>query len=152
MSKKLDTKTITNELEGSAFFRTPTRRTSDSATGTVSPPVPPATHEGRDIGVGGQQVVVDQPVSRPVDRSVSQPTEPSAGRLVGRPKAFYITEWIDAQLDEAVRYFQEKHGIKKVDRSSVINAMLNHDEVWGRDALDRLVDRLISQLTRRFVK
>jgi hypothetical protein len=149
MSKKLDTKTITNELEGSAFFRkreapVPKRDAGPSASQT--PPV-----EAREAGKAETQPV-DQSADRPVDQSVDRSTEQSTRRLVGRPKAFYITEWIDAQLDEAVRYFQEQHGIKKVDRSSVVNAMLNGQDVWKKDALDRLVDRLISQLTSRFVK
>ena len=66
-----------------------------------------------------------------------------------RPKAFYITTRLDKRLDDAVRYFQDMHGIKKADRSTVVNAMLGSEENWTDKSLDRLVSRLISHLTSR---
>jgi hypothetical protein len=48
-----------------------------------------------------------------------------------------------------VQYFQRTHGIKKVDRSILINAMLDNDAQWSDKSLDALVDRVISQLTSR---
>ena len=69
-----------------------------------------------------------------------------------RPKAFYITLRLDARLDQAVRYFQDIHGIKKADRSAIVNALLDQDELWTDSALDDLtaevIDRLTSRLTR----
>ncbi len=86
-----------------------------------------------------------QLTNRQTNQSTSQPT----GKVVDRPKAFYITEWLDRRLDEAVRYFQERHGIRKVDRSIIVNAMLDNDGQWSDDALDKLVSRVIKQLTSR---
>ena len=39
--------------------------------------------------------------------------------------------------DEAVRYLQETHGIKKADRSTIINAMLDNEANWTDESLDR---------------
>lgn len=79
-------------------------------------------------------------------------SDQGSNRIVDRPKAFYITERLDRRLDEAVRYFHERHGIKKIDRSVLLNALLDYDEQWSDEALDRLVDRLIDQLTRRLIR
>src|SRR4051812_43148351 len=108
------------------------------------------------------KVVHYQSVDRPVDQSVNQSTNQSIGQstkqltnnlstssIVDRPKAFYITTQLDKRLDDAVRYFQNVHGIKKADRSTVINAMLDIDENWTDKSLDQLVSRLIGQLTSR---
>ncbi len=69
-----------------------------------------------------------------------------------RPKAFYITLRLDARLDEAVRYLRDVRGIRKADRSAVVNALLDRDELWTESALDDLaaevIDRLTSRLTR----
>lgn len=94
---------------------------------------------------------------RPTNRSTKQSTARSLdavtpnphSQIVGRPKAFYITERLNQRLDEAVVYFQRTHGLRKVDRSTVINAMLDDDEHWDQEALDLLVGRLIAQLTSR---
>jgi hypothetical protein len=90
----------------------------------------------------------NQSVDQSTGRSISQPTNSSNG-IVDRPKAFYITVRLDRKLDEAVRYFQDVHGIKKADRSTVVNAILDNEENWKEKSLDQLVDRLISQLTSR---
>jgi hypothetical protein len=92
---------------------------------------------------------VGSPVDQPTERSTSQSTALPSGRIVARPKAFYITERLDAHLDEAVRYLQTRHTIRKVDRSTIINALLDQDEHWSQEALDALVDRVLSQLTSR---
>ena len=73
-------------------------------------------------------------------------------KLVDRPKAFYITERLDARLDEAVRYLQEVHGIKKADRSTLVNAALDQEEQWAPQALDQLAGRVLSQLTSRLTR
>jgi hypothetical protein len=70
-------------------------------------------------------------------------------KVVARPKAFYITERLDQKLDQAVRYFQDRHGIKKVDRSAIVNALLDNEANWTDQALDRLVSRVIGQLASR---
>lgn len=66
-----------------------------------------------------------------------------------KPRGFYITERLNQRIDEAVRYFQVKHGIKKVDRSIVVTALLDNAAYWTEEALDLLVDRVINQLTHR---
>jgi hypothetical protein len=89
------------------------------------------------------------PIVQSTDRSTDQSTGFSASRIVARPKAFYITERLDARLDEAVRYLQTRHGIRKVDRSTIVNAMLDQEANWNQEALDALVDRVLGQLTSR---
>jgi hypothetical protein len=71
--------------------------------------------------------------------------------IADRPKAFYITEGLDDNLDKAVNYLQKKHGIKKVDRSVIMNALLDDDTLWTDEALDQLVERVVSQLTSRLI-
>lgn len=94
------------------------------------------------------------PVSNPTtERSTGQSTnrltELSSNQIVGRPKAFYITERLDRWLDRAVDYYQTIHGIKCMDRSTIVNALLDDESLWNDDALDQLVERIISQLTSR---
>jgi hypothetical protein len=94
---------------------------------------------------------LNQSTNRPAAKPTSStsPATQVSSRIVDRPKAFYITERLDRRLDEAVQYFQRTHGIKKVDRSILINAMLDNDAQWSDKSLDSLVDRVISQLTSR---
>jgi hypothetical protein len=82
---------------------------------------------------------------------VSQPTSRPFAKIVDRPKAFYITEGLDEKLDQAVTYLQKTHGIKKVDRSVIVNALLDNDTLWTDEALDQLVDKVVSQLTSRLI-
>jgi hypothetical protein len=58
---------------------------------------------------------------------------------------------LDRRIDQAVSYLKERRGIKKVDRSVILNAMLDNEAVWSEESLDLLVDRVISQLTSRLV-
>lgn len=90
-----------------------------------------------------------QLMSRDPHRSSSQPASSSYSKIVDRPKAFYITKRLDKYLDVAVRYFQEKHGIKKVDRSTLVNALLDNEANWTEEALDGVLEKVISQLTSR---
>ena len=62
-----------------------------------------------------------------------------------------LTEGLDEKLDQAVMYLQKKYGIKKVDRSVIVNALLDKDELWTDQALDQLVERVVSQLTSRLM-
>ena len=82
---------------------------------------------------------------------ISQPIHQPFTKIVDRPKAFYITESLDEKLDKAVTYLQKKHGIKKVDRSVIVNALLDNDTLWTDKALDQLVDKVVSQLTSRLM-
>jgi hypothetical protein len=63
----------------------------------------------------------------------------------------HITEGLDEKLDLAVTYLQKKHGIKKVDRSVIVNALLDNDTLWTNEALDQLVESVVSQLTSRLM-
>jgi hypothetical protein len=128
---------------------------------TVTPenqqtPLPPREEDKAFKIVHYQSVdqSVGQSINQSTDQSTSQSTKQSINHspfndIVDRPKAFYITVRLDKRLDDAVRYFQDTHGIKKVDRSTVVNAMLDFDENWTDKSLDALVSRLISQLTSR---
>ncbi len=91
---------------------------------------------------------IHQSTERLTKRSFSQSIG-VVNKILEKPKAFYITERLNQRLDEAVRYFQEKHNIKKVDRSVVVTAILDNEAYWTEEALDLLVDRVISQLTHR---
>src|SRR5437763_8713572 len=82
-------------------------------------------------------------------RSNSQPASSYRSKIVDKPKAFYITERLDKRIDEAVRYFQEKHGIRKVDRSTLVNVLLDNDAAWTEEALDLVLEKVIGQLTSR---
>ena len=101
----------------------------------------------------------EQSISQSTGQSVSQPTEQqtrqsaplSDKKTVDRPKSFYITMRLDKRLDDGVRYIQEAHGIKKVDRSILVNAMLNNDANWTDEALDLLVDRILRLLTNKMM-
>jgi hypothetical protein len=89
----------------------------------------------------------NQPTSQLTNQSTSRPLS----HIVDRPKAFYITEGLDEKLDLAVTYLQKKHGIKKVDRSVIVNALLDNDTLWTNEALDQLVESVVSQLTSRLI-
>src|SRR5215210_5065541 len=80
----------------------------------------------------------NQPTKSRSDQPSSRSTRNSSSRVMERPKAFYITERLDRKLDEAVRRFQDIHGIKKVDRSVVVTAMLDNEELWSTKSLDKL--------------
>ena len=91
----------------------------------------------------------DRPVGQSTDRSTGPSTEVSINQVVGRPKAFYITERLDRWLDQAANYYQTVHRIKRVDRSTIINALLDDESLWSEEALDQSAHRVISQLTSR---
>lgn len=92
-----------------------------------------------------------QPVSPPVVRPVGQPASPLAVRRTAPivEKSFYIPERLHKRIDEAVRYFQDVHGLRKADRSTVVSAMLDNEANWSSESLDLLVDRVLSQLASR---
>jgi hypothetical protein len=92
-----------------------------------------------------------QSTGQSTNQFISQPMSRPLTRIVDRPKAFYITEGLDEKLDKAVLYLQKKHGIKKVDRSVIMNAVLDNDTLWTDEALDQLVERVVSQLTSRLI-
>lgn len=106
----------------------------------ASPPIPPSPAEA-----------TKQSTRKFTKQSMKQSTEPNDKDVVNKPKGFYITHRLDKRLNHAVKYLQEKHGIKKVDRSLVVNALLDTDTTWTDEALDTLVDPIISILTSRLL-
>ena len=142
MTKKLNTNALVHELEGSAFFppkRVEPEKTPRSTGEDQQPPKEPQSN----------QQPINQPANQLVDQSTNRPTDRLTNKVVDRPKAFYITQSLDRRLDEAVRYLHERHGIKRVDRSAIVNAILDNQAQWTLESLDLLVDRVISQLTSR---
>jgi hypothetical protein len=117
-----------------------------------APPTPlPARPKGNPQKSRLRSKQTTQSTSQSTDQSMSQPTSRPFSKIVDRPKAFYITEDLDEKLDKAVNYLQKKHGIKKVDRSVIVSALLDNDTLWTDEALDQLIDRVVSQLTSRLM-
>ncbi len=144
MTKKLATDQIQSELSSTAFFRRPGQEAPEGE----SMPEPPTQPTRR----AAPRKVKAQPTSQSTSQSTNQSTSKPDNKLVERPKAFYITQRLDSKLDDAVAYLQKQHGIKKADRSVVINALLDNEAVWSDEALDQLVDRVIHQLTSRLIR
>jgi hypothetical protein len=118
----------------------------------ASPSTPlPAKSKGNPQKSTRQPKPSSQSTGQSTHQSIGQSTSRSFTKIVDRPKAFYITEGLDENLDKAVRYLQKKHGIKKVDRSVVVNALLDNNTLWTDEALDQLVERVVSQLTNRLI-
>jgi hypothetical protein len=117
-----------------------------------SPSTPlPAKSKGNPQKATRQPKPSSQSTGQSTHQSIGQSTSRSISQIVDRPKAFYITEGLDEKLDQAVTYLQKKHGIKKVDRSVIVNALLDNDTLWTDEALDQLVERVVSQLTNRLI-
>jgi hypothetical protein len=112
---------------------------------------PPARSQGHPQKSPRKPKLPSQSTRQSTHQSVDQPTHRPFTKIVDRPKAFYITEGLDENLDKAVHYLQKKHGIKKVDRSVVVNALLDNNTLWTDEALDQLVERVVSQLTNRLI-
>jgi len=91
----------------------------------------------------------DPSIDRLTNRLISRLTNPTGSKVMDKPRGFYITEQVNKRIDEAVRYYQEKHNLSKVDRSIVVTALLENESNWTEEALDLLLDRVISQLTNR---
>src|SRR5207248_10046140 len=67
---------------------------------------------------------------RSIDPSMSHLSGSPSNRVMDKPRGFYITEHLNQQIDEAVRYYQEKHNLKKVDRSIVVTTLLANETNW----------------------
>lgn len=91
-------------------------------------------------------------VNQPINQSVNQLINRQTNQLMNKPTGFYISEQLDVRLDQAVEYFRRKHGLKKVDRSIVINALLEKEELWEEPFLDQLIEGLIRLLTHRLMR
>jgi len=91
----------------------------------------------------------DQSINRLTERLSNRFNHPISIKVMDKPRGFYITEQLNKHIDEAVRYYQEKHNLKKVDRSIVVTALLDNEANWTEVALDLLLVRILNQLTSR---
>lgn len=91
----------------------------------------------------------EQSINRLTERLTNRFNHPNSIKVMDKPRGFYITEQINKHIDEAVRYYQEKHNLKKVDRSIVVTALLDNEANWTEESLDLLLDRILNQLTSR---
>ena len=91
----------------------------------------------------------DQSINRLTERLTNRFNHPASIKVMDKPRGFYITEQLNKHIDEAVRYYQERHNLKKVDRSIVVTALLDNETNWTEEALDLLLDRILNQLTSR---
>jgi hypothetical protein len=114
-------------------------------------PPPPAKPKRAPKKSPRQSQSTSQSTGQSTGQLMSQPISRPFTKIVDRPKGFYITEALDEKLDKAVTYLQKKHGIKKVDRSVIVNALLDNETLWTDKALDQLVERVVSQLTSRLI-
>jgi hypothetical protein len=157
MKKKLNAQAIGDELrEGSVFFSEARQRAE----------LEPSAEEPEEHLP--MTAPVDTPVSPPSSQATARPTRQSTARqtvppvepsfdttmILGRPKAFYITERQDKDLDAAVDKLTARlngRGNQKIDRSTVIRLLLEMSDVADDGTVDRLashmVSRLVSQLT-----
>lgn len=90
-----------------------------------------------------------QLTTQSISQSTNQSMKATSNKVMEKPRGFYITEQLNQRIDEAVRYYQEKHNVKRVDRSIVVTVLLENAANWSEENLDGLLDKVISQLTRR---
>lgn len=95
-----------------------------------------------------------QSTSRLVNQLADWSTNPSIDRstILGRPKAFYITQKQDEDLDKAVEKLSRKMGEKinqKIDRSTIIRLLLEDIDITSDRTVDRLASRLVGRLISR---
>jgi hypothetical protein len=137
--------------------KTGRKRPIQAAPSQKKPRTEPAITPAPSATKSTPQTIAIQPQStrqstgQATSQSISQVANRPMNKIVDRPKAFYITERLDENLDKAVTYLQRKHGIKKVDRSAIVNALLDQEALWTDEALDQLIERIVSQLTSRLV-
>src|SRR5689334_12855866 len=81
---------------------------------------------------------INQSINRLTERLTNQLHHPNSIKVMDKPRGFYITEQLNKHIDEAVRYYQEKHNLKKVDRSIIVTALLDNETNWTEEALDLL--------------
>lgn len=173
MKKQLNTHGVLNELKGGSHFFT-------ASVEAESPPLNLAPN--REALTAKPQLSRDEPTDRAVDQSAKQltnqptelsttqpttntttrstsastisPTEKSLDRspILGRPKAFYITEQQDRDLDLAVtklgQHTADKIG-QKIDRSTVLRLLLEAADLTNDHTIERLTSQLVSRLIRQ---
>jgi len=110
-------------------------------------PVPPSTQQS--LPNQSTEQSINQSTDQSIDRLTNRFNHPTSIKVMDKPRGFYITEQLNKHIDEAVRYYQETHNLKKVDRSIVVTALLDNEANWTEEALDLLLDRILNQLTSR---
>lgn len=132
---------ITTSPPKTSQFNETDRKTTQATKQKANKPVVPPTN---------------QSTSQSIDRLAYQSTNQhfDLSTVVGRPKAFYITQKQDEDLDEAVEKLNKKIGERinqKIDRSTVVRLVLEEANLTNEQTLAKLVKRLagrlISQLT-----
>lgn len=163
MKKKLNTTGIINELRGeSSYFRTAKQAPTSAAADDTS------SDTGLSTDDTARSKTTDQTTTKSTDESSHQSTHQStqastkaatAGPfdysvILSRPKAFYITEQQDADLDQAVNQLTKRVAGKvgqTVDRSTLVRLLLERADLANPATIEQLhgqlVSRLISQLT-----
>lgn len=143
MKKKLNTDSIMNELKGgSGFF--PGRQSAEAPSQMVEEPSGQLTNQS-----------TSRPTGQSTNKAVSQPTnKQDASPILGRPKAFYITQKQDELLDDVVKSLSKALEGKinqKIDRSTVVRLLIEEANLQSKETVSRLssrlINRLISQLT-----
>jgi hypothetical protein len=179
MKKQHNASAIINELQGnSAYFRQKPATSEEKPVSAAEAPeqaTAPAIAEPAETKTEQSPAQVDeqpasQPVSqstakqantatrrptkRPVVQSVDQSTVQSidASALVGRPKAFYISEKQDKDLNKAVELLsQELQGKinQKIDRSTIVRLVLERSQITKKESITQMASQLVSQLVSR---
>lgn len=146
MKKQLDTQGMLNELKrGSRFF--------------APAPLPPATHPSavRTFGPTSGQTIdpsTHESTGLPANPSTPESTAQSVDRspILGRPKAFYITQQQDRDLDGVVARLAERAAGKvahKIDRSTVLRLLLEGANLTSEQTSERLYGQLVRRLIRQ---
>ncbi len=154
MKKQLNTSGIANELKGSSLFF---GRSSEVAPRPMQgiQPRPGAVAglaNGSDNGHPRASLPGNESRGKPIDQSTSRSIDQST--ILGRPKAFYITEKQDKDLDLAVTRLSELVRARvnlRIDRSTVMRLLLEMNDLTTKSTIDKLghqlISRLVSQLT-----
>jgi len=88
-------------------------------------------HPAAAATLGRNLRAVAQITSQSIDKwimlgPVTLPASAAGGdRILRKPRGFYISERLDRRLDEAVSYLREQHGMRRVDRSVLVTALLD---------------------------
>ncbi len=151
MKKQLNEAGIANELKGSSLFF---QKDKSGSTATHVPITEKSEIQRRAKLVSTSKPVsqsTSRPVGQPIDKSTAQSTSELIDKtdILGRPKAFYITEKQDKDLDAVVEKLSEKVEGKvgqKIDRSTIIRLLLEANEITTDEAVDQLADQLINRL------
>lgn len=175
MKKQLNADGIINELTGnSAFFRQkkdteeqkkvsvgeasdkptaqPTGKPANQKTERLpdksdDQPTPQSTNQTTDQPSSGS---TRRPATQSIDRSTSRSVDDSA--ILGKPKAFYISEKQDKDLNRAVELLSNELNGKinqKIDRSTIVRLILERSEVTKKESIMQMADQLVSQLVNR---